>query len=536
MPEAYYRTGAAAKALGLSSYQVRRLAEAELIDAEFTGNQWRIPASEIDRLLKEGIPDIPASGDEPEMAAAAGNGDRHRSNGRDRDADPRRAAGQLPGVIDAYAGAAQKQAKLEERQLDWRLMEIEDRFQQRERQDAQDKAREVALRQREDRDNRWVRYAMDQVLEEHRTTFAQEVHDAVLAALAKVRPYEPDSVVERIVDGVLDELVVPTYKWQEEYLQALQAADDALGQALPWRERAEARGQALRDAAHDIDRRMRESGHRLPLREMRDVAVAAARRYAEAYKKQKADTEAARADGAMRREAKERVLRSLFWKLTDKQMAQAGETIEVELAKLPAGTAHAAIEAACERALAPGREALELRDKQQRRRSKREWAKVGLSLSLPYGFPAELRDEALAAMTRGIDQTDTTEDSDIDAAIHEALRPYLERHEAKKRADASAVEKQRQADERRRQAELRVESLLDQCVKNAVAREESDGLELDGALDRVDFIWEIKGAIRRALVDQFATITNLSVMSDEVIRREIEGAARRRIEELVPER
>jgi excisionase family DNA binding protein len=47
MPETYYRTGAAAQALGLSSYQVRRLAEAELIDAEFTGNQWRIPASEI---------------------------------------------------------------------------------------------------------------------------------------------------------------------------------------------------------------------------------------------------------------------------------------------------------------------------------------------------------------------------------------------------------------------------------------------------------------------------------------------------------
>jgi hypothetical protein len=36
-------------------------------------------------------------------------------------------------------------------------------------------------------------------------------------------------------------------------------------------------------------------------------------------------------------------------------------------------------------------------------------------------------------------------------------------------------------------------------------------------------------------VDQFATIANLRAMSDEVIRREIEGAARRRIEELVPE-
>lgn len=61
MPEAYYRTGAAAKALGLSSYQLRRLAESELIAAEFTGNQWRIPVSEVERLLKDGVPDTPAS-------------------------------------------------------------------------------------------------------------------------------------------------------------------------------------------------------------------------------------------------------------------------------------------------------------------------------------------------------------------------------------------------------------------------------------------------------------------------------------------
>jgi hypothetical protein len=49
MPETYYRTGAAAKALGLSSYQVRRLAEAELIDAEFTGTSgaFRRPRSTV---------------------------------------------------------------------------------------------------------------------------------------------------------------------------------------------------------------------------------------------------------------------------------------------------------------------------------------------------------------------------------------------------------------------------------------------------------------------------------------------------------
>jgi excisionase family DNA binding protein len=60
MGDAWYRTGQVAKALGVSSYTIRRLADSGLIEASYTGNQWRIPASEVDRLLKEGIPDLPA--------------------------------------------------------------------------------------------------------------------------------------------------------------------------------------------------------------------------------------------------------------------------------------------------------------------------------------------------------------------------------------------------------------------------------------------------------------------------------------------
>lgn len=87
--EVYYRSGQAAKMLGLSSYQLRRLAESELIDAEFTGNQWRFPASAIQELLKNGIPEIPAADpDGAETEAASRNGNRH--SGGDRDADPTR--------------------------------------------------------------------------------------------------------------------------------------------------------------------------------------------------------------------------------------------------------------------------------------------------------------------------------------------------------------------------------------------------------------------------------------------------------------
>ena len=54
MPEIYFRTGQAAKQLGVSSYHIRRLCETGTIDAEITdGQQWKIPAAEIARLKKD---------------------------------------------------------------------------------------------------------------------------------------------------------------------------------------------------------------------------------------------------------------------------------------------------------------------------------------------------------------------------------------------------------------------------------------------------------------------------------------------------
>ena len=55
-----YRSGQAAKVLGVSAHALRRLAEAGLVDADFTGSQWRFPAEEIQRLQREGLPPLPA--------------------------------------------------------------------------------------------------------------------------------------------------------------------------------------------------------------------------------------------------------------------------------------------------------------------------------------------------------------------------------------------------------------------------------------------------------------------------------------------
>ena len=63
MPDSYYRTGQAAAALG-SSYAIRRLCAAGLIEAEFSWKQWRIAVSEIERWKREGVPPIPGITDD----------------------------------------------------------------------------------------------------------------------------------------------------------------------------------------------------------------------------------------------------------------------------------------------------------------------------------------------------------------------------------------------------------------------------------------------------------------------------------------
>jgi hypothetical protein len=58
----YYRSGQTARVWAISPHLVRRLCEARLIDAERTdGGQWKIPHSEVERIKKEGVPEIPSS-------------------------------------------------------------------------------------------------------------------------------------------------------------------------------------------------------------------------------------------------------------------------------------------------------------------------------------------------------------------------------------------------------------------------------------------------------------------------------------------
>jgi excisionase family DNA binding protein len=56
----FYSTGQVARQLGTTQATVRVLCENGLIAADTTpGGQWRIPASEVERLKRDGVPPIP---------------------------------------------------------------------------------------------------------------------------------------------------------------------------------------------------------------------------------------------------------------------------------------------------------------------------------------------------------------------------------------------------------------------------------------------------------------------------------------------
>src|SRR5436189_2811450 len=60
MQPLYYSTGQAARQLGTTLAAIRVLCENRVVAAETTpGGQWRVPASEVERLKRDGLPPIP---------------------------------------------------------------------------------------------------------------------------------------------------------------------------------------------------------------------------------------------------------------------------------------------------------------------------------------------------------------------------------------------------------------------------------------------------------------------------------------------
>src|ERR1019366_3647006 len=227
MPESFYRSGQADKQLGVSSYQIRRLCEVGEITAEITaGQQWRIPASAIARLLKEGIPDVPVESED-------GEDDSTGTSYRETDpGEPPEGLLAAPSeeLIEAAEEVKIVESRLKKRRIEKDAEEVEDWFRDRNRRQG---ALEAAERQKaeaaqaEQRCRKWldswIQYALNLRPHDAPLETALEIHQVVQTALASLHPDQPRYTTQRLVDAAVEKVLRP-WKRKKEIRSAIESS------------------------------------------------------------------------------------------------------------------------------------------------------------------------------------------------------------------------------------------------------------------------------------------------------------------------
>ena len=153
MQRLFYSTGQVARQLGTTLPVIRLLCENRAIAAETTpGGHLRVPASEVERLKREGVPPIPRPLP-TESAPPARNGTGGRQGHPEFLAEP------SDEVVSAADQVAITRSMLEKRKIDRDLEETEDWFRERQRQQAAAEAVEMQrteAKQAEQRRLQWV--------------------------------------------------------------------------------------------------------------------------------------------------------------------------------------------------------------------------------------------------------------------------------------------------------------------------------------------------------------------------------------------
>ena len=227
--ESCFRTGQLARVLGVSSYQIRRLAETGLIEAEYSGKQWRIPARELERLQRDGVPEIPANTgatQSPPTRPKSPSG--HPALFAEPSEQVIEAAEEVVVLENEVKGLGLRRQK--EEALDWfreREAEKEERLAAQDQAELERAEAERRRQARAERDSRWLEYALNSVPHEARSEVETELYEEARAALSQVRLGESDAVLERIVDALAARVLRPWTR-RQEIRKAVQEASDSL--------------------------------------------------------------------------------------------------------------------------------------------------------------------------------------------------------------------------------------------------------------------------------------------------------------------
>jgi excisionase family DNA binding protein len=252
MHETYYRTGQAAKQLGVSSYHIRRLCETGTIDAEITdGQQWKVPAAEIARLKKEGVPTIPQDLEDLE--------DDNPDDNPDDEPAPTCCARVPEGLYaepsDDVIAAAEEvkivENRLKRRRLEREEEEVEDWFRERQQRHAAQQTAErqraqaaQAAQQRQQWMDGWVQHALNSLPYGVPREVEVDVHENVQQALTNLQVSQPEIITRRLVDAAMEKALRP-WQRQHDIRRAIESGIDE----LPWDVRNRADYAALKQRA-----------------------------------------------------------------------------------------------------------------------------------------------------------------------------------------------------------------------------------------------------------------------------------------------
>jgi hypothetical protein len=313
-----------------------------------------VPAAEVERLKRNGLPPIPRPLP-TEAAPPARNGTANRYVEPELEDEP------PDEVASAADQVAITRSLLEKRQIDRDLELTEDFFRDRKRQQA---AAEAAERQKTEADQaeqrrqawmqQWTQYALNSLPFGAQREVEVEVHTLVLEALSALQPNQGAVITQRLVDAAVHRALAP-WTHKQEIERALKAGMNR----LPWGVQFDSDCAGLKQRAWE-------------------AAVAAVRKVREEANYTEMETAAVQAVQPMIREyehqqACERIVgRVYIYDATSEEKEAAKEAIRKALAALPIGAPRRELEKVQETALAPHKAAVATRKDQARLESEKQ--------------------------------------------------------------------------------------------------------------------------------------------------------------------
>jgi hypothetical protein len=349
MQHLFYSTGQVARQLGTTLAAIRVLCENRMIAAETTpGGHLRVPASEVERLKRDGMPPIPRPLP-TENAPPARNGTDGRHGHPELLAEP------SDEVVSAADQVAITRSMLEKRKIDRDLEETEDWFRDRQRQQAAAEAVEHQRTEAKQAGQRrvlwmqqWTQFALDSLPYGARQQVELEVNAMVQEALSGLQPSQPGAITRRLVDAAVRRALGP-WNRKQDIERALQAGMHKLSWDLRYGSKYAGSRQRAWDAAVAALGNVREEA---TYNEMETAAVQAVQPMIREYEHEQA--------------CQRIVGRVYIFDATREEEEAAKEAVRKALAALPIGAEAKQLEKAGETALAPFKAAVAKRKEKAR--------------------------------------------------------------------------------------------------------------------------------------------------------------------------